>query len=125
MNKSYEIGFEHGNSGNGTNGYRPGNRKVGGESFTQYNAGFDAGRSAHPRSHPQAARTTRLAEQAEEGHPWPPPRVTQPARLRPGTFWNQNDQPSQSRLAFSLVNRPGNCHSHAPRRLGVQVLTGC
>lgn len=47
MNKSYETGFEHGNSGNGTNGYKPGNRKGGGGSFIQYNAGFQAGWLAH------------------------------------------------------------------------------
>ena len=47
MSKSYEIGFNHGNSGNGTNGYKPGNRKVDGERFTQYSAGFQAGMSAH------------------------------------------------------------------------------
>lgn len=47
MSKSYQIGFQHGISGNGTNGYKPDNRKAGGESFTQYNAGFQDGMSAH------------------------------------------------------------------------------
>lgn len=45
MSKSYEIGFQHGNSGNGTNGYKPGNRK--GEGLGQYNNGFQSGMSAH------------------------------------------------------------------------------
>lgn len=55
MTKSYKIGFEHGKSGNGTNGYKPGNRKAGGESFAQYSAGFQTGMSAHH----EATRTQR------------------------------------------------------------------
>lgn len=47
MSKSYEIGFQHGNSGKGTNGYNPGNRKAGGENLKQYDAGFRAGWDAH------------------------------------------------------------------------------
>lgn len=49
MTKAYEIGFAHGNSGRGTSGYAPGNRKPGGESWGAYNAGFDAGFLAHHR----------------------------------------------------------------------------
>ena len=48
MNKSYEIGFTHGAAGNGTNGYKPANRKN--ESFEQYGAGFQAGMAAHHES---------------------------------------------------------------------------
>lgn len=47
MSKSYEIGFKHGASGNGTNGYKPGNRKPSGERYTQYNAGFSAGAAVY------------------------------------------------------------------------------
>lgn len=46
MSKSYRIGFDHGSLGNGTKGYKPGNRKIGGESRTQYDAGFQNGMSA-------------------------------------------------------------------------------
>jgi hypothetical protein len=45
--KSYEIGFSHGNSGKRTSAYKPGQRKVGGQSRAQYDAGFDAGTAAH------------------------------------------------------------------------------
>ena len=45
MDKSYEIGFEHGNSGNGTSGYTPANRKD--NCLAQYQSGFQAGLSAH------------------------------------------------------------------------------
>ena len=46
MAKSYEIGFEHGKSGS-TNHYKPGNRKPGGKSLAQYDAGFQAGLAEH------------------------------------------------------------------------------
>ena len=43
--KAYGIGFRAGHIG--TNAYSPGNRKTGGESLTQYDAGLQAGMSAH------------------------------------------------------------------------------
>ena len=45
--KSYEIGFTNGNNFGGTNNYKPANRKVGGKSRADYDAGFQAGMSAH------------------------------------------------------------------------------
>lgn len=45
MNKSFQIGFAHGNSANGTRGYAPANRLA--DSKTQYDAGFQAGMAAH------------------------------------------------------------------------------
>lgn len=50
MSKSYEIGFSHGNTYAGTLGYKPGNRKSGGSALREYDAGFDAGMSAHHES---------------------------------------------------------------------------
>lgn len=47
MSKSYEIGFNDGNSYATTNGYKPGKRLVGGESRNHYDAGFQAGMAAH------------------------------------------------------------------------------
>lgn len=47
MSKSYQIGFDHGNTGATTSGYKPGNRSVGGESRNQYDAGFQAGMAAY------------------------------------------------------------------------------
>lgn len=43
MSKAYEIGFDHGYSGRGTHGYKPGNRKPGGANFKAYGAGFQVG----------------------------------------------------------------------------------
>jgi len=40
---AYEIGYNHGTSGAGTNGYKPGNRKCGGESKNNYDNGFRDG----------------------------------------------------------------------------------
>lgn len=60
MNKSYEIGFNHGKSGNVMNSYNLGNRKVGSESSIQYTTGFQAGLLAHRNAthKPRVARAT-------------------------------------------------------------------
>lgn len=45
MRTTYEIGFDHGAAGNGTNGYKPGNRR--GETLERYEAGFQHGMREH------------------------------------------------------------------------------
>ncbi len=45
MNTTYQIGFEHGAAGNGTNGYKPGARRGG--TLERYQAGFQHGMRCH------------------------------------------------------------------------------
>jgi hypothetical protein len=48
MTKSFDIGFSDAfDAAGSTNGYKPGNRKVGGRSLAEYDAGFQAGMMLH------------------------------------------------------------------------------